>query len=136
MGTADGYSTSVVGMRSVHGSIRFAWASLFALLLAVRSLAPAGFMPAFDHGAVTIVACPDAVVAPSRHHHHPGDHKAHHQPCPYASMSSLVTPGVDFAPLVATVLIAVTLLLGRLFLFVDKHTLRERPPAIGPPSLA
>lgn len=31
---------------------------LLALLLGLRLLTPTGFMPAFDHGAVTIVACP------------------------------------------------------------------------------
>lgn len=124
----------MIRMSAASSPIRFAWAALFALLLAVRSLAPAGFMPAFDHGAVTIVACPDAPVVPAMHHHHPGDHKgSNHEPCPYASASSLGALGVDFAPLVGVILVAVALLLGRTFLFVERQSRRERPPAIGPP---
>jgi hypothetical protein len=44
------------------------------MLLALRVLAPAGFMPAFDHGAVTIVLCPDAdpVPAMGAHDHESG----------------------------------------------------------------
>jgi hypothetical protein len=48
---------------------------LLALLLAVRLLSPAGFMPSFDRGTITIVACPDAASAPAmmgHHHHGPG----------------------------------------------------------------
>jgi hypothetical protein len=106
---------------------------LFALLLAVRSLAPAGFMPAFDHGAVRIVACPDAAPVMG-HHHHSTDHGALHQPCPYAAASSVGALGPDWPPLLlAVVFFAVALLLGRTFLFVERHARHERPPAIGPP---
>jgi hypothetical protein len=114
--------------------MRLAVAAVFALLLAVRSLAPAGFMPMFDRGAVTIVACPDtsaAVGATPMHHH--GDRKSLHQPCPYASASALGTLGADFTPLLAVAFFATALLLGRTFLFIDRHAARERPPAIGPP---
>ena len=91
-------------------------------------------MPEFDHGAVTIVACPDASPAVHPMHHH-GEHKSLHQPCPYASASALGALGVDWAPLLAVVFFAAALLLGRPFLFVERHNFRERPPAIGPPSL-
>src|SRR5689334_5269225 len=73
---------------------RSAAAVLLALLLAVRLLSPAGFMPAFDHGSVTIVACPDVDAPPppmamSGHHHH--DANKHHQACPYAAAAAAAT---------------------------------------------
>jgi hypothetical protein len=113
--------------------MRAVLAALFALLMAVRLLAPAGFMPAFDHGAVTIVACPDAEVStPAPMHHQHGGQK-HHEPCPYASASSLGALGADFAALVTVLIFAAALLLGRTFLFLERNSFRERPPTRGPP---
>jgi hypothetical protein len=107
---------------------------LAALLLALRCLAPAGFMPAFDHGVVTIVACPDADGAVPSGMHHGGDHKSLHQPCPYASAASLGALGPDWTPLLQVLIFAVALLLlGRTFLFVERHATRDRPPLRGPP---
>ena len=119
-------------MRVAPVHFRFAWAMLFALLLAVRSLAPAGFMPAFDHGAVTIVACPDAVGMGSMAMHRDGDHKGVDHPCPYASVSALGALGPDWPPLLAAAFFAVALLLGRTFVFVERQG-RERPRSRGPP---
>lgn len=116
--------------------MRFVWAALLVLLLALRSLAPAGFMPSFDHGALTIVACPgeDSVPATmAMHHRHPGDHNFAHHPCPYASAASLGALGPDWTPLLLPLLFAAVLLLGRTFQFVERQSRRERPPAIGPP---
>jgi hypothetical protein len=115
-------------------SIRLAWLAFLALLLAIRSLAPAGFMPAFDHGAVTIVACPDASVAAHPvSMHHQGDHKTPHQTCPYAAASALGAVWPDWTPLLAIAFFAAALLLGRSFLFLERHGGRERPPSRGPP---
>ena len=125
---------SKIDMRPAPIHLRFAWAAALALLLALRSLAPAGFMPAFDNGALTIVACPDYAPA-QRHHHHSGDRKVLHQPCPYAAASALVAVGADWAPLFAATLFAAVLLLGRSFIFIQRHSRRERPPPIGPPLL-
>lgn len=114
--------------------MRFAWAALFALLLALRSLAPAGFMPAFDHGAVTMVACPGATPAmPGMHHQDPPNHNFAHHPCPYASAASLGALGPDWTPLLPVPFFAAVLLLGRTSLFIDRQTARERPPLRGPP---
>ena len=123
----------MVRMRTAPASIRFAIAALFALLLALRSLAPAGFMPAFDVGAVTIVACPDAAPAMPGMHHHPADHNFAHHPCPYASAASLGALGPDWTPLLTAPFFAEVLLLGRTFQFVERQTARERPPSRGPP---
>ena len=124
-------------MRAASASTRFALAAIFALLLALRSLAPAGFMPSFELGAVTIVACPDADrgSAPAMHDHHGhADHGLAHHACPYASASSLGALGPDWTPIVtALIFFAAALLLGRTFLFVARHGARERPPLRGPP---
>ncbi|WP_196233058.1 DUF2946 family protein [Sphingomonas segetis] len=122
-------------MRGAPASIRFGAAALLALLLALRSLAPAGFMPAFDHGSVTIVVCPGtsgAVPAMSGH----GDDKSFHQPCPYAAASALSALAPGSTPSIAILFFAVALLLGRTFLFVERSSGRERPPSRGPPILA
>jgi hypothetical protein len=111
------------------------WGALLVLLLAVRLLSPAGFMPAFDHGVVTIVACPDAeprvMAHGAMHHHH--DRAKHEAPCPYASASSLGALGPDLAALVDILILGAALLLGRTFLFIERHSRRERPPLRGPP---
>jgi hypothetical protein len=120
-------------MRAAPTSIRIAWAALFALLLAVRSLAPAGFMPAFDHGAVTIVACPDAQgSAPMPVHGH-GEHKSFHQPCPYAAASALGALPLEWAPLLGLVMLAALLLASPPPASVLVHAVRARPPTRGPP---
>jgi len=106
---------------------------LTAVLLALRCLAPAGFMPAFDHGAVTIIACRDGSGAAPSRMHHDGEHQSLHQPCPYASAASLGALGPDWTPLLAILVFAAALLLGRTFLFAERHSRRERPPLRGPP---
>jgi hypothetical protein len=120
-------------VKTEQAGIRSLWAVLFGLILALRLLTPAGFMPAFDHGAVTIVACPDGGggSAPVGHHH--GQPNKLHQPCPYASASSLGALGADFGGLLDVLLVAAALLLGRAFLFIERHGARLRPPSRGPP---
>ena len=104
-----------------------------ALLIAVRLLSPAGFMPSFENGAVTIVACPDFdPPSPMAHHHHHGK-TAKHQSCPYASPSSLGASedwGFTFA---AMLLVGAALLLGRAFDYVEADRRYRRPPLRGPP---
>jgi hypothetical protein len=121
--------------------MRFAAAALLALLLAVRSLAPQGFMPQFDRGALTIVACPDSspAVAAQFHqrHHHPADHRLAHEPCPYAAVSQLGATGADWGGFaIGALFFAALLLLGRSVHFIERHSNHERPPAIGPPVIS
>ena len=125
-------------VRTSSASTRLVLASLLALLLACRLLAPAGFMPSFDHGAITIVACPDAELpAPTMlgHHQH-GRSKTQHQPCPFASASGLSSIAAVFAPLVSLLILAAALVLGRTYLFLERSRAHERPPLRGPPLLA
>lgn len=108
---------------------------MLALMLALRLLTPAGFMPAFDRGAVTIVACLDADGGPSAgavHHHHGGS-KAVHETCPYAAAAGLGGLAADFAPILALLILAPALLLGRTFQFIERQATRLRPPSRAPP---
>lgn len=125
----------MVRMGTIAASIRSRVALvLLALLLGLRLLSPAGFMPAFERGAITIVACPDAnaVLVPA-HHHHSADHKAGHQPCPYAAASALGTVADGWTTPAAPPAFALALLLGRSFLFVEHRRAGERPHPTGPP---
>lgn len=127
-------------IRTAPNLLRFAWSALFVFLLALRLLSPAGFMPLLANGELTIVACPDgAIEAPPptsmRHHQYDHQHNAkHHEQCPYAASSSLGALGVDFGQLLpAILLLAAAIVLGRSFLFLERHTNRLRPPLRGPP---
>jgi hypothetical protein len=122
-------------MRTAPAFTRAICAALLALLIAVRLLAPAGFMPAFDRGAVTIVACPDTEAGGGvrMSAHHEGHSKKLHQPCPYASASGLGSLAADYAPFLGVLILAAALLLGRTFLFLERSRAHERPPLRGPP---
>ena len=127
----------MAGTRTAPSSIRFACAALFALLLGLRLVGSTGYMAAIENGRLTIIVCPDADVnAPlplgMGHHHH--GHAGHqHNPCPYAAAGALGAVGPDWTPLLAGVLFAVVLLLGRTFVSIQPQSTRDRPPAIGPP---
>ena len=121
-------------MGTASASARTLCAALLALLLGLRLLSPAGFMPAFERGAVTIVACPDAVSpAIPAHHSHPAGRKSAHQPCPYAAASGLGAITGDSVPLLAALAFAIVLLLGRPTALVERRRANERPPLRGPP---
>lgn len=122
-------------MNRYSGIWRSAAAALFALLMAVRLLSPAGFMPAFEHGAVSIVACPDGDPAPTpmAHHHH-GDPKLQ-QHCPYAAGSAPAT-AADVAAVAAVLVAAALLLAGQPLQSFQRRRQRERPPLRGPPTRA
>lgn len=122
-------------MRSAFPPIRMLCAGMLALLLALRMLSPAGFMPAFDHGAVSIVACPDYETVPQPMPHHLRNHGAkhdHHQPCPYAAGASVGT-APDLFLFAATLVFRGTLLVDRKLEFAQARRRHERPPLRGPP---
>lgn len=125
-------------MRTAPAFTRFAFAALLALLLGLRLLGATGYMPGFDHGAVTIVVCPDAdpdapLAVDVAHHHHGDSRHKHGGICPYASASALGALAAEFGALLAVLIFATPLLLGRIFLFLERNGLRERPPTRGPP---
>ena len=110
---------------------RSMFAALFALLLGVRLLSPAGFMPSFEHGTVAIVACPDAGPPLAHHDHHPPKSE---QPCPYAAASAFGTVGDVVAALVAILTFAFA---WTVLSTVQSPGCAQRllPPATGPPIL-
>lgn len=122
-----------VSLRTASRLTRAAMAALLALVLALRLLTPAGFMPTFEHGAVTIVACPDFAPAPAAPMHHGGDHKKAQSPCPYAGATTFGGLGDCVAILSTMLLVGAVLLLGRQFSFLDRHRTHDRPPLRGPP---
>ncbi|HEY8592704.1 MAG TPA: DUF2946 family protein [Sphingomicrobium sp.] len=122
-------------LRSAPLVLRSVLALACALLIAVRLLSPMGFMPAFERGSVSIVACPDYGPAPASGHDH-GDSKSTHQHCPYAAASGLDAVNVGAALVVALLLFGAALVQGRAFAFLERHKRRERPPSQGPPILA
>jgi hypothetical protein len=125
----------VLSLRTATRATRLGFALTLALLLGLRLLTPAGFMPAFEHGAVTIVACPDGEPAPppmSGHHHQHGPKKLH-QSCPYASAAGVAGLAGEQPLLPALLAVGIALLLGRTFDFLERHRARDRPPLRGPP---
>lgn len=122
-------------MRSASAPVRAACALLLALLLAARSLAPAGFMPAFDHGRISIIVCPGAepiAATPMAHH----DHRQHdelHQPCPFAAASATAALGGDLGLPIDVLVLSGALLLGRALVLPVRDASRVRPPPRGPP---
>jgi len=114
-------------------AIKTVFAVVLALVLAVRLLIPAGFMPEFGPGTLSIVACPDAGPAPSSgHHSHHGQPKKTHSPCPYAAGAAAASlPEAGVQALIA--LFGATPLAWRTFLFVQRNRTGELPPVRGPP---
>ena len=117
-------------LRDCSPGIRGFAALLLALLLALRLLNPDGFMPAFERGSVSSVACPDfdGGAAPIPHHHG-STVKAH---CPYAASGSAAAPMLPF--LFATILLfGATFLPSRTYRFLERQRAPVRPPSHPPP---
>jgi hypothetical protein len=108
------------------------FAALFAMLLGLRLLSPVGFMPSFEHGTVTIVACPDAGFAPAHHDH---DKPKAGQPCPYAAVPAL---GALATLAFAILLVAIFAVAWLVTATAQRPSIpcRLRPPATGPPLLS
>lgn len=108
---------------------------VLACIFVVRLLTPAGFMPAFDQGRVTVVSCPEAFGAATMdgHHRHHGTPEKVHQPCPYAAASAFGLPVAELPMLAAFLGVGLALPLGRAFQFLGQHRPHDRPPLRGPP---
>lgn len=121
-------------MRRATSEIRALWAVLFALALALRLVTPTGFMPAVEHGRLTIVECPGSFPQPILPMHGM-DHsrgKAS-QDCPFATATGAgwagEQPSIPIKPLV----ISTPQWLGAERSFSLPRGQHDRPPAIGPP---
>jgi hypothetical protein len=127
----------VSSLKSALAVWRTAFGAIFALGLAFGLLSPVGFMPSFDHGAVTIVACPDYEATPSPIGHHHGGHgaKHEHQFCPYAAGAGAGT-APDLFLFCVPLLFGGTLLLRRTYELRQGRRSHERPPLRGPPATA
>jgi len=121
---------------------RSAWAAMLALVLALRVLTPAGFMPSFEQGRIAVVPCDGIVAAPPpMKMAHGGQHDGHqhgkagHQPCPYAAGASPALLPID--SFVETDLPLVSVIAGTAFaaVFVLRSR-QDRPPSTGPPAAA
>jgi hypothetical protein len=115
-------------MTAASSPFRFACATLLGLLLALRLLGSSGYMPAVDHGSLTIVVCPDAdlnaplALGGAHHHHGKAPHGAN--VCPYAAAASLGAVGPGWVPLLAGILFGLVLLPRRAFAPMERS--RER----------
>jgi hypothetical protein len=124
-------------MRSASVLSRSICAALLALLLALRLIGAAGYMPAFDDGKLSIIVCPgadeNAPLALNVPHHHHGHSNHTHGSCPYAAAASLGALGAAWPALLGIALFTAALLLGRKFLLPAHAIARARPPARAPP---
>ena len=137
MGRVTRYRRGVIAIRASSALARFMCVALLGLLLALRVLSPAGFMPAFDHGTVTIVACPgDSAEPAGAMAAHGSGHSTHHEQCPYAAAAAPGALGHDPGTLAGSLVLAAALLLGRKSRLVERYTRLLRPPLRGPPITA
>lgn len=121
-------------VRAAPVPLRLFWATVFALTLAMRLLTPNGFMPAFDHGRLTIVDCPGSSMAPMPSMPGMGhDPNKGCQTCPHAIATGAGL--ADAAPLnVGVAAFAVVAQVAwREFIVRAAISKQDRPPAIGPP---
>lgn len=122
-------------------STRACWAVVLALLLAMRLLTSAGFMPAWSAGQLSLVACDDAgaqVLARSAHREHAPedgtkDGRKQGQTCPYAIASAQAWVDADPTVVVTTAFAAPILQLAAEPVALPSGQWASRPPSTGPP---
>jgi hypothetical protein len=130
---------AVVRRAALTSTLRACWALAFALLVAMRLLTPAGFMPAWSDSKVRIILCDDSgtQIDAATHHAHQGksDGSKHHQSCPYAAASAIpfLSPAIAVAPpLEIASDLSASIQPARFQ--VERRI--ERPPSRAPPVLA
>lgn len=122
-------------LRTASVSQRAWWAAVLTLVLALRLLTPAGFMPAFEHGKLTIVECPGSGAVPAM----PAMPGMHHdrnqtcQSCPHATATGAGLVDTGAPALGVASILAAPQLLGHRFVAPARNISHDRPPAIGPP---
>ena len=128
-------------MGTARSSMKLVWAALLALLLGLRIVASAGYMPSVEHGRLTLMLCPDgewtapatSMPAMAGMDHDYGSKQAHHQQCPYAVAAAIPFASGNSAPLLPLPLL-VFAVLGIAFLAPLACRPRfERPFSTGPP---
>lgn len=115
------------------------WMAAFALLIGMRLLTPAGFMPSWSVGQIQISLCDEAGAQVAALAHH-GDHNKtgkskHAQPCPFAAAAA--TPFLTLPAIALALPLAPSANLERSAYVVRLSRQRkvERPPSRAPPLL-
>jgi hypothetical protein len=116
-------------------------AAILGLVLALRALVPAGYMPAFDHGSVGVRICGSQVAQPmpaGMHHGAGHEDKQSHpdQPCAFAGLAAPADPPPVAAALPPAPQRPQVALVGRERGAPTAREIRARPPVRGPPILA
>lgn len=129
-------------MQRIRGSftaLRAPWAILLALLLSLRLIGAAGYMPAIEHGRLTLMLCPDGEwTAPAMHmagHEHMPKHSGTDQ-CPYAAASAMQAAGADPVVLAEPATFQADLPKPIAASPSRGRPIVLRPPSTGPPFLA
>lgn len=118
--------------------MRYWWLAGFALLLAIRLIGSAGYMPMVEHGRLTVMLCPDgewtatAPAMPGMDRDH-GSKPAHHQQCFYAAATAIPFTNANSAPLLLSILLAFAFLVARTLPSLPRSDRLERPHSTGPP---
>jgi len=127
-------------MGTARSSMRLAWAALLALLLGLRIIASAGYMPSVESGRLTLMLCPDGEwtapaaampAMPGMDHQH-GSNPVHHQECPYAAAAAISFTDGE-APALPLPVLIFFLIGAALFAPLYRRSRFERPFSTGPP---
>ena len=143
-GTPRAMDAAMIRFRASVAQTPLGWMMLLALVLAMRLAIPCGYMPVWSGGQLAILPCdgtgpiPASVSGTMAHHqhHHGKDKAAHRSICPYAAAAAQALPHSAIALAEVILLLGAALLLGRVFCFVERHRIHERPPLRGPPAFA
>lgn len=127
-------------MRTSATPARTACAALLVLFLALRVLVSAGYMPALEHGRLTLMLCPDgewtvpAAAMPGMDSEHaPTTGHHHHQQCFYAAAAAMSFAGTDAVPLLQILAVAFAGLAAAAPPALLRRSAFERPFSTGPP---
>jgi len=128
-------------MSTARSSMKLAWAALLALLLGLRIIACAGYMPSVENGRLTLMLCPDgewtapaaAMPAMAGMDHDHGSKQAHHQQCPYAVAAAIPFASGDSVPLLPLPLLVFAVLSTAFLAPLALRSRFERPFSTGPP---
>ena len=125
-------------MSTAKSSAKLVWTALLALLLGLRLVASAGYMPSVDKGRLTLMLCPDGewtapapAMAGMAHDH--GSNHAHHQQCPYSLAAATPVASGDSAPLLPLPLLVFGLLGTVVLVPLACRSRFDRPFSTGPP---
>ncbi len=119
-------------------STRFAWAVALALLLVIRVVTSAGYMPDVEQGHLTLMLCPDgewtvpSTTMPGMPHDGSKGIEGHQQ-CPFAAAAAMPLSNTAPAPLVAPVALPLVLAGAPIISWISARPHFARPPSTGPP---